>query len=125
MGDWQNIMSMNGDYSPWSSPCWNDDWEHELLADGYRTIQEWNALGRIVTKGKKGMFLPCARIMVFSESQTEPSPQAAHHANQGEPLHFKTFAEAAAWAKCNPGRSVSRSPDGDGFIANQGVPHAR
>lgn len=25
MGDWQNIMSMDGDYAPWDSPGWGDD----------------------------------------------------------------------------------------------------
>lgn len=118
MGDWQNIMSMNGDYSPWNSPCWNDDWEHELREDGYLTVQEWNALGKIVKKGEKGMFLPCARIMVFRESQTELSPETARRATQGKSLHFGTFDEAKEWAKSNPGRSISRSPDGHGFIAN-------
>ena len=117
MGDWQNIMSMSGDYSPWDSPCWNDDWEHELREDGYLTVQEWNALGKIVKKGEKGMFLPCARIMVFRETQTEPSPRAVKGTDPNASLYFETFSEAMDWAKQNPGQSISRSPDGNGFIA--------
>lgn len=119
MSDWQNIMSMDGDYSPWDSPCWNDDWEHELRDDGYMTVQEWNKRGKNVTKGAKGRFLPCARITVFEESQTEPSPQTARRPTQSTTLHFGTFGEAMTWAKANPGQSITRSPDGEGFIAKQ------
>jgi hypothetical protein len=25
MGDWQDIMSMDGDFAPWDSPGWADD----------------------------------------------------------------------------------------------------
>ena len=33
------------------------------------------------------------------------------------PDYFETFQDATAWAKCNPGRGVIRSPDGNGYIA--------
>lgn len=31
-------------------------------------------------------------------------------------IRFETFAEAAAWARSHPGKSVTRCPDGNGFI---------
>ena len=32
---------------------------------------------------------------------------------------FSSFEEAKTWALNNPGKSFSRSPDGDGFIKNK------
>ena len=52
------------------TPSWNDDWEHELRAKGYRTVKEWNDIGRRVKKGEKGTYLSCAKIRVFSQGQT-------------------------------------------------------
>jgi hypothetical protein len=33
-----------------------------------------------------------------------------------EPEHFSTFEEAIDWAKNNPGRTITKSPSGNGFI---------
>lgn len=33
-----------------------------------------------------------------------------------EPSYFRTFHEAVAWAKNNPGKTIIRAPDGKGFI---------
>lgn len=33
---------------------------------------------------------------------------------------FKTFKEAAIWAKANPGKTITRAPDGNEFIAKKG-----
>ena len=33
-----------------------------------------------------------------------------------DPDYFETFQEAMAWAKRNPGKTITRSPDGNGFI---------
>ena len=30
--------------------------------------------------------------------------------------YFETFQEAMAWAKSNPGKTITRSPDGNGYI---------
>lgn len=30
--------------------------------------------------------------------------------------HFDSFQEAMAWAKSNPGKTITRSPDGNGYI---------
>ncbi len=104
----------------WDSPCWNDDWEHELRDNGYKTVEEWNKVGRIIKKGEKGRYLPCAKIRVFSESQT-----IASNFSKGETSkimtdkHFKTSNEAIAWAKKNPGMVITRSPDGNGFITKK------
>lgn len=110
MGGWQRDMSMRGDYSPWDNPCWNDDWEHELRENGYSTVQEWNRMGRTVKEGEKGRYLPCARVTVFRESQTVPRDPSI-------PLHFETYQEAVEWALENPGSSITRSPDGKGFVS--------
>lgn len=105
----------------WDNPCWNDDWEHELRDNGYKTVEEWNEVGRIVKNGEEGRYLPCAKIKVFSESQTTTS-NFSKSENKSELIidkHFKTSDEAIAWAKENPGRVITRSPDGNGFIAKK------
>lgn len=35
--------------------------------------------------------------------------------------YFSTFLEASDWAKSNPGKPISRSPDGNGYIARREV----
>ena len=50
MEDWEDTfgsVGMSGDFAPWDSPSWNDDWEYDLIEDGYKTVKEWNALGRV------------------------------------------------------------------------------
>lgn len=109
----------NGSY-PWDSPCWNDDWEHELRAKSHNTSQEWNQLGRIVKKGEKGRFLPCARITVFSESQTEESKiKPILNTPNDTSLHFESFEDAKNWSIKNGGAVFTRSPWGNGFIPKQ------
>ncbi len=77
MGDWEDTFGsagMSEDFSPWDSPCWNDDWEQEILQNfEFRTASEWNLSGRIVKKGENGIKLPCARKVLFEKSQTIPS----------------------------------------------------
>ena len=73
MGDWEDVFGSRGmseDIAPWEHPCWNDEWEHDLLKKGYKSLKEWNSIGRSVKKGEKGTRLPCAKITVFHESQT-------------------------------------------------------
>lgn len=96
MGDWEDIFGSAGmreDFAPWDSPCWNDDWEHELRDNGYKTVAEWNSLGRSVKKGEKGSYLPCAKIRVFSESQTNPTnfPSNSNSSGDGKKnlIHLK------------------------------------
>ncbi|WP_339934707.1 hypothetical protein [Vreelandella glaciei] len=36
--------------------------------------------------------------------------------HQSGKQHFTSFQEAMAWAKRNPGKSITRSPDGEGFV---------
>jgi len=62
--------------------------------------------------------LPCARIRVFSESQTNTSKShTSENASESKiQKHFETYDEAVSWAKENPGRTITRSPDGNGFI---------
>ena len=55
-------------------PCWNDDWERELRDSGSKTVAEWNQAGRMVQKGVKGVYLPCARTPVFRLSKTTEGP---------------------------------------------------
>lgn len=55
---------------PSDDPCWNSDWEDKLVLSGYKTIREWNSLGRVVKKGSTGIYLRCARKNVFNVSQT-------------------------------------------------------
>lgn len=33
-----------------------------------------------------------------------------------DPDHFETFQDAMAWAKSNSGKTITRSPDGNGLI---------
>ncbi len=68
MGDWQDNMSMDGDFAPWDSPGWADD----------------------------------------------GSDRKKRNASYPE---FETFQEALAWSKANPGRVISRNPNGSGFKA--------
>ena len=70
MGDWEDVFGsagMDPDFAPWDSPSWNDEWEYDLIDQGFKTVQEWNALNRIIKKGEKGKHLPSLQKMVFSE----------------------------------------------------------
>lgn len=91
--------------------------EESLREDGYKTLKEWNAIGRSVKKGEKGICLPYAKIRVFSESQTSPTNFSCNSNSSGYgKMHFDTFEKASSWAKENPGKPFTRSPDGNGFI---------
>lgn len=126
MGDWEDGKDAGlwgDDGIPYGidSPCWNDDWEQELLSNGYQTVNDWNLEGRSVKKGEKGTYLPCARMTVFNESQTIPSKRS----NKGTEAEsdflraFGTYEEAMSWAKSNPGKVIKRSPNGNGFVAKK------
>jgi len=65
------------DGGPWDDPCWNNDWEIDLLAEGYKTLAQWNDLGRVVKSGKKGIYLSCARCYVFNIQETEENIRLA------------------------------------------------
>lgn len=39
-----------------------------------------------------------------------------------EPSYFKTYQEATAWAKNNPGKAFTKSPDGNGYIVKVSKP---
>ena len=67
----------SSDGGPWDSPCWNDDWEVELLDRGYKTMAQWNNLGRVIKKGQKGIYLSCARCYVFNIKETEENIRLA------------------------------------------------
>lgn len=67
----------SSDGSPWDDPCWNNDEEQALLKRGYKSIPEWNSRGYVVGKGKKGIYLSCAREFVFHESDTKENPRLA------------------------------------------------
>jgi hypothetical protein len=120
MGDWEDYVGsagMSADYEPWESPCWNDDWEHEIRNNGNKTVEEWKSFGRRVKKGAKGTWLPCAKISVFNESQTSPTNFPINSNSSGDKKkHFDSFEKAISWAKENPGKPFTRSPDGNGFI---------
>ena len=98
----------------YDNPCWNDDREHELIAIGYKTIEEWNSVGKVVKKGEKGSYLPCAKKRVFSESQTTISNYTS--VDTGVKKHFDTFELAMIWAKENIRKAIMISPDGNGYI---------
>ncbi len=100
----------NGDFA-WDSPCWNDDWEYDLIDDGHKTLQEWNKENRTIAKGEEGIYLPCAKKTVFDKAQTIPI-----HKNNYTPMYFKTHDEAISWAKNNPDKVITRSNDGIGYI---------
>lgn len=91
--------------------------EDELREDGYKTIKEWNAIGRNVKMGENGRYLPCGKIRVFSESQTIESKSSnqpvAYPINK---QNFQTFEDAIRWAKNNPGKTIMRSPKNNGYI---------
>lgn len=63
---------------PWDHPCWNNDWEVELKQDGYKTMHDWNLLGRVIKKGEKGVYLRCERSTVFKIDQTFLDRRLAH-----------------------------------------------
>ncbi|WP_111859595.1 hypothetical protein [Acinetobacter sp. CFCC 10889] len=65
------------DGGPWDDPCWNNDWEIELLTQGYKTMAQWNDLGRVIKSGKKGIYLSCARRYVFDVQETEENIRLA------------------------------------------------
>lgn len=100
----------------WDNPCWNDDWEHEFRDNGFKTVKEWNSVGRTIVKGEKGKYLPCAKITVFSESQTAQSKFSSYSTPSEGQKCFKTYEKAISFAKENPGKAITRSPDGKGFI---------
>ena len=100
----------NGDFA-WDSPCWNNDWEYDLIGDGHKTLQEWNKENRTIAKGEEGIYLPCAKKTVFDKAQTIPI-----HKNNYTPMYFKTHDEAISWAKNNPDKVITRSNDGIGYI---------
>lgn len=127
MGDWESTWGMgNSGESIGKDPCWNDEWEQELRAQGYRPVKEWNQIGHVVKKGEKGKFLPCARQFVFKESQTrfslafllhmqeiarldaERDLRIAQCAAQNDLRHFHSFSSAAEWAKGSSGGKFSR-----------------
>ncbi len=117
MGDWEDIFGsagMQADFAPWNSPSWydDDDWENEVRENGYLTLKEWNAQGKVIKQGEKGMFLPRAKLTVFSEGQVEASN---NNSAQRERRHFDTFEDAVDWARNNPGKIITRSSDGNGF----------
>ncbi|MFC3032889.1 hypothetical protein ACFOEE_10190 [Pseudoalteromonas fenneropenaei] len=122
MGDWQDgydagLWGADGIPYGIDSPCWNDDWEHELRDQGYKTVKEWNDVGRSVKKGEEGKYLPCAKIRVFSEDQTVESKFSGQsEVNPSDKRHFNSFEEAMTWAKKNPGKVIARSPTGNGYI---------
>lgn len=122
MGDWQDgydagLWGEDGIPYGIDDPCWNDDWEHDLRSSGIRTVEEWNAIGRVVVKGEKGFYLPCARILIFRESQTILSKfNNGSEFDTDEKYYFETYLEAKLWAKENPGVAITRSPTGKGFI---------
>ena len=119
MGDWKDgydagLWGMDGIPYGIDSPFWNDDWEDELRDSGYMTVKEWNAVGRVIKKGEHGKYLPCAKIRVFSESQTTAST-FSNDSDQTK-RYFETFEEAKSWAKENTGKVIIRAPNGNGYI---------
>ena len=113
----------------YDSPCWNDDWEHDLRDGGSKTLEELNSVGRVINKGEKGTYLPCAEITVFSESRTSKKKEfkfsdeyklefSDEYKLELEHVFetFETFQEAMTWARNNPGRVITRSPVGNGYI---------
>lgn len=97
-------------------PCFNDDWELKLREDGYKTMKEWNSMGISIMKGEKGKYLPCAEMWVFSESQTTTTRFSNNLDINPSKRQFDTFEKAASWAKDNPGKAVTRSLNGEGYI---------
>ena len=122
MGDWQDgydagLWGADGIPYRIDSPCWNNDWEVELRNEGFKTVKEWNKLGRKIKKGEKGTYLPCLKITVFNENQTEENRPSNHSKiYQSGKQYFKSAEEAMIWAKKNPGKIITRSPTGIGFI---------
>lgn len=95
----------------------HDEEEEEILREnGYKTVNEWNAIDRRVKKGEKGIYLPYVKIRLFSESQTVESRINNQAHNLTNKRHFQTFEDAILWAKSNPGKGITRSPTGEGFI---------
>jgi hypothetical protein len=91
--------------------------EEELRNAGYKTVKEWNSVDRSVKKGEKGKYLPYEKIRLFSQSQTIESKFSGQpEANLTNKRHFQTFEEAMTWAKSNPGKVITRSPTGKGYI---------
>jgi hypothetical protein len=124
MGDWDYINEHMGGHDEdglsnfMSSPCFNDDWEHELRDAGYKTVNEWNSLDRSIKKGEKGRYLPCAKISVFNGSQTDITNCSKDKYISGMTGgdYFETFEEAKFWTRENPGRVITKSPTGKGYI---------
>ncbi|HHQ4563309.1 TPA: hypothetical protein ACSP13_002826 [Aeromonas veronii] len=125
MGDWEDLCESRG----WA----NDEHaldkllkslasadkageEYKLRDAGYNTVNEWNEKFRRVRKGEKGTYLPHLKIMVFCESQTVESKFTSQDKFLTNKRHFSTFEEAKVWAKSNPGKVISRSPTGEGYI---------
>lgn len=95
------------------------DWKQKSRDNGRKTLKEWNLVGRSIKKGEKGKWSDATFTRcVFSESQTtidsfinrEKAPVSTEQAQ------FQTYEEAVSWSKANPGRTITRSPDGNGFI---------
>ena len=45
-----------------------------------------------------------------------PSNWGSDNSSSKEPDYFETFSEALGWAKNNPGKAITRSHDGSGYI---------
>lgn len=90
--------------------------ESELLKQGYKTVKEWNAIGRSVKKGEKGSYLPYSNTIAFSEDQTSPTKLSCNSKRlECEKNLFDTYEKAISWAKENPGKAITRSADGKSF----------
>jgi len=124
MGDWDDFCASRG----WANDEYavdklinhiergnKEEQERELRENGYKTVNEWNAVGRSIKKGEKGI------SRLFSEEQTIESKLNRRPENQPEinltnKSHFSTFEEAIMWAKNNPGKAIIRSSTGEGYI---------
>jgi hypothetical protein len=52
------------------------------------------------------------------------APDTSPVRSQGAVRRFDTFEEARDWAKRNPGETIARSPDGNGFFAKYRQRHS-
>ena len=144
MGDWQDGYDSGmwgADGIPYGMDSWSQDYFEEkdeeeyekLKSNGYQTVEEWNKAGRIIKKGEKGKYLRYLRIRLFLKEQTieskyssSPLPEVTE--NFSEKLHFEEshlavyfehFKDAMSWAKNNPGSTLTRAHDRNGFIVKK------
>lgn len=106
MSDWEDVYGV-GNLDPFSH---GSRYEDDVLEKDkvYRTMGEWNSLGRKVKRGSK-----CYHSNHFRLFETEQTVALNDHNRY---IYFDTFKKAASYAKTKPGSTIFRVSERNGFV---------